>query len=247
MSHPSTREWERWLVGLLLAAVLILLLVRWDTVTRAYLHGVRWLEPYVREAGVWGAVAFAVFAALSVLLGPFSSGPLVPSAVLAWGQLRTFSLLLLGWMLGNITAYAIGRYAASPLLRRLVPWQRIEEWMDRIPRKRMLWLAVLLRLTLPSEVGYAYGVLRFNFAGYVALTLLAELPTALLLVYGSSALLNEQTTRLFMILGLGMSLLLAGWIVRGALRHGRGRPGARNASGADRLVSSRSQNALRHR
>jgi uncharacterized membrane protein YdjX (TVP38/TMEM64 family) len=210
--------WFQLLVGCAAAVLVALVLAQHRALMDGYVAATRWLELRIRGAGGWAVVGFVLFAALSALLAPFSSAPLTPTAVLAWGRPATLLLLLGGWMLGNIAAYALGRYGAHPLLRRVVAWQRIEGWTRQLPRRRTFVVALLVRMALPSEVGYAYGALRFAFGWYVVLTLLAELPVAALLAYGSEALLENETTQLLSFLLVGLALLVAAAIVRRALR-----------------------------
>ena len=204
------------MLGLVLVGLLVL--IQLPPVTEAYLRASRWLQGYVERSGAWGVVAFLLFSAFSVLLGPFTSAPMVPAAVLAWGRTATLFLLLGGWMIGNIGAYAIGRYGAVPVLRRFVPWERIETWKARVPRRRMMAAAIVARLTLPAEVGYAYGALHFDFVWYVVITLLAEIPTALLVIYASEALLQHRTMQLVTIGVIAAGALAVALLLRGTLR-----------------------------
>lgn len=49
--------------------------------------------------------------------------------------------------------------------------------------------ALLLRLALPAELGYAFGVVRYPLGTYVAITVLSELPYAIASAYASEAVL----------------------------------------------------------
>jgi len=72
----------------------------------AYLQGIfnnftEVLAAYTAEHPVSGPAVFIGLAAASVLLGPFSSIPLVPAAVALWDIVPTFIYLMTGWLLGN--------------------------------------------------------------------------------------------------------------------------------------------------
>lgn len=178
-----------------------------------FLAASRALEEVVRAAGGWAMGAFVLLAGLSALVAPFSSAAVVPAAVLAWGKLTVFLLLLAGWMLGGVGAYALGRYAAYPAVRRLLPWREIEAWRAHVPHGAGLLLAALVRLALPSEVGYAYGVLRYNFGKYLLVTALAELPVAALLVQASDALLARHLGLFLALVALGAAMVGVGvWL-----------------------------------
>lgn len=145
------------------------------------------LNVYVDKHFILGPIVFIFLAALSVLLGPFSSAPLVPSAVVIWGTDRTLLFLLTGWLLGNSTAYAIGYYVGNPVIKRLLIQQTYETWIQKFPRTIDISFAFLFRLAMPSETGYIFGTLKYNFFKYFFVTIFAELPFAILTVFAGDA------------------------------------------------------------
>lgn len=145
------------------------------------------LQRYLTEHLVLGAAAFSSLAALSVLLGPFTSVPLIPSAVAVWGIPQTLTLLLVGWILGSSLAYAIGRLLGETVVKKLVGEAKLADWMGTLDRRLSFPLLLLFRLATPSETGYIFGILRYRFGRYLLLTFLAELPFALIAVYAGDA------------------------------------------------------------
>lgn len=208
-ARSTRRRWLLTLAGLL--AVVALGAAFGERLLDGYVALVVALQEPVRRAGALGALLFTLLAALSVLLGPFSSAPLVPPGVLAWGEHRTFALLLAGWLTGNVLAYLVGRWGARPLVARLVGAERVQAWARELSHRDALVVAVVARLTLPSEVGYVYGLLHFDFRWYLLLTLLAELPTAWLLVYGSEELLTGHLRMLVVLVSGSLLVLALGW------------------------------------
>jgi uncharacterized membrane protein YdjX (TVP38/TMEM64 family) len=77
-------------------------------------------EAVIRESPVLGASVFVAFAALSAMLAFVSSAVIVPVGVYVWGTGISGMLLLLGWVLGGVTAYTIGRYLGRPAVQALV-------------------------------------------------------------------------------------------------------------------------------
>lgn len=220
----SRVDWSRLalaLVVIVLAAILVWQLGILDAAVERLSALLYWLDEVARDLGFWGAAAFVVLAALSVTLGPFTSAPLVPVAILAWGRWSTLFLLLLGWMVGDIGAYAIGRWGGAQLLHRFIPRHRIDEWKRRIPEGRALAVALLVRLAMPSEVAYAFGVLRFPLVKFLVLTVIAEVPTAALLVFGSEALLRGDTVRVATWIGVAVGVVAIVWLIRSVQRHQR--------------------------
>lgn len=147
-------------------------------------------DEFVQQHPVFGPAAFFLLTAVSILLGPFSSLPIIPLAIAAWKVVPTLSLLLLGWLAGGCGAYAVGRYAGQPLVGKIVGRQRLEEWMAKLRPRMTFPLLLLFRLAMPSETGYVFGLLGYDFGRYLLITFLAELPFALLAVYAGDAFLR---------------------------------------------------------
>ena len=64
-----------------------------------------------------GAVVFVALAAASAMLAFVSIAVVVPIAVSAWGASVTVALLWLGWILGGIATYNIGRFLGRPIVQ----------------------------------------------------------------------------------------------------------------------------------
>src|SRR3990167_19203 len=86
------------------------------------------IDAYVSHHFFLGSVIFMGLAALSVLLGPFTSAPLIPFAVVIWGIPLTLTMLLGGWLLGNAGAFWIGRYLGHPLVAKILGHKKLRGW-----------------------------------------------------------------------------------------------------------------------
>jgi hypothetical protein len=69
----------------------------------------------IEQHRVLGAVVFVVASALSAMLVFFSAVLLVPVGIETWGSLGCFLLLWLGWLLGGVLTYGIGRSLGRPV------------------------------------------------------------------------------------------------------------------------------------
>lgn len=148
---------------------------------------------YVADHPVLGMLIFMALAAASAFLSPFSSAPLVPIAVLIWGNELTSVLLFSGWMIGDMIAYVIGAYAGKPVMRYLIREEKVEYYRARIPARAEFPLITLFRFAVPSEIGgYVLGAIRARFWKYFIATFLAELPFALMTVYAGDALVSRE-------------------------------------------------------
>jgi uncharacterized membrane protein YdjX (TVP38/TMEM64 family) len=150
-----------------------------------------------------GGALFVLLAAVSAMLAFFSSALLVPAGIHAWGTWPTIALLWLGWLLGGMCAYALGRVLRRPLLPTRGAVRTLEHYAQRLPPNAGWPLVLLLQLALPSEVpGYLCGFLRVRFKIYVSALAVAELPYAI-----GAALAGDSVVRGHSAWLLGLAVL----------------------------------------
>lgn len=201
-THGPPPNWRRALVPLLVLALLALLLSL-DALYAPLKRLLTAAEPLISAYPGWGAVIFVLLSALSALLAFFSSAVLVPAAVVGWGKPVTVALLWLGWLLGGICSYGIGRTLGRPLLHARAAGQTTAFYRERLAAHVSLPVVLLLQLGLPSEIpGYLCGLLHVRFRIYVAALALAELPYAIGTVWVGESILQRQSGWL---LGLGVA------------------------------------------
>lgn len=165
---------------------------------------VGWAQDLIGRNPTLGVVVFVGLSALSAMVAFLSSGLLAPVAVVAWGKAGTFVLLWLGWLLGGVFTYAVGRYLGRSVAGAIVGDETLAR-AEVFVRDRTHVLHVLVfQLAMPSEIlGYVLGVLRYRFAVYVGVLAVSEIPFALAVVYlGASFLEGRATT--FVVIGLVM-------------------------------------------
>lgn len=136
-----------------IGVVVLFALALWLTRRHAAL-----VEAVMTRLGAAGMAIFVITSAVAVLMPVLTNLPLVPAAALAWGPWWTAALLLAGWTIGAVVAFALARYARATMLRLLPSVMRHAE-IDRLvhPRHRVLSLAIL-RATFPVDVlSYALG------------------------------------------------------------------------------------------
>jgi len=173
-----------------------------------FLAAVLLLENYIRERQFLGMLIFIGLAAISSMLSPFSSIPLVPVAAMLWGNIYASLLLVIGWLIGHIFTYAIGRYAGYPIAKRLIPFAKIEGYRGNFSPRSEFILVLLFRLSMPAEIpGYVLGIIRYNFGKYFLATLISEFPFGFLVVYGSEALIMRKTIIFFALVAGGIATM----------------------------------------
>lgn len=199
-TRHEVRAWRRAL-ALLLLCVVAALLLSVDRLHGALLQLLAAAEPMIVAHPLAGAVVFVLLSALSAMLAFFSGALLVPVAVYSWGQLATMGLLWLGWLLGGMCAYAVGRGLGRPLVATIGATRLLDFYRARLPERVPFAVVLLLQLALPSEIpGYLFGLVRVRFGTYLVALALAEIPFAIGTVLVGDSVVQQRG---WMLLALG--------------------------------------------
>jgi uncharacterized membrane protein YdjX (TVP38/TMEM64 family) len=171
------RTWRR--IGILaLLCIGLAALTLSDTLHAELIDVLSAIEAVIADRPVLGATLFILFAAVSAMFAFVSIAAIVPVAVYTWGTFFSIVLLWIGWIVGGICSYCIGRYLGRPVLAWLAPnSEGLHKLESRIKRNSPFGLVVLFQLALPSEIpGYVLGLVRYSLLRYLLALGLAELP-----------------------------------------------------------------------
>jgi uncharacterized membrane protein YdjX (TVP38/TMEM64 family) len=182
-------------------------------------------ERLIHQHSAWGMAAFVFLAAISALLAFVSSAILIPIAIYAWGPATCAALLWIGWFLGGLVAYTIGRYLGRPVVEHLVPPASLARYEGKARSGRGFAGVLLLQLAIPSDIaGYALGLIRCPFPAFVAALAVAELPYAIGAVYLGLSFVQR---RLVPLLAIGLAgVLISVFAFRGFHRRSQRPPTA---------------------
>jgi uncharacterized membrane protein YdjX (TVP38/TMEM64 family) len=164
-------------------------------------------ESTILRNPVLGAVLFVLFAAFSAMLAFVSIAIVVPVAVYVWGAPLTMVLMWLGWILGGVFAYIIGRSVG----RVAVNWLTMGAALSRLERHvnthTPFGMILLFQLALPSELpGYLLGLTRYSFPKCLLAFAIAEIPYSVATVLLGA---NFVERRGGMVLMIGLALVAA--------------------------------------
>lgn len=161
-----------------------------------------WTEGAISQAPLLGMVVFVGLAMLSAMVTFFSSAVFAPIAVYAWGKAGCFALLWLGWLLGGILSFCIGRFFGRTAVSMLIDEEKLAGWERELSERPRFIHVLLFQAAVPSEIpGYVLGILRYRFALYLAALAITELPYAIAAVYLGESFLNGESA-LFILLGV---------------------------------------------
>ena len=193
--------------GLGLLLVLLGALASSDRLHEIILRLVEPAERIIVEHPRLGVSLFIVFSALSAMIAFFSTALITPVAVETWGAGISVALLWIGWMLGGVCAYGIGRSLGRPVVRALTSHDALDRFENRISSRAPFGLVLLFQLAMPSEVpGYVLGIARYQFLKYILILGMVELPFAIGTVYLGASFLQQRSFLLLTIGAAGIAL-----------------------------------------
>ncbi len=155
---------------------------------------------------VWAVVLVIALSALSAMLAFVSTAVIAPFMAGTWGAPRAALLLWLGWLLGGVLAYAIGRNLGRPVVRRLASPDLLARYEEFMTHRAPFGLVLLFQLALPSEIpGYLLGLVRYSFPRYLLALALAELPYAVATVHLGAGVMARRVP---VVVGVGAAAVL---------------------------------------
>jgi uncharacterized membrane protein YdjX (TVP38/TMEM64 family) len=202
---------HRRLATLLALVVLATVIAATEPLHRAARTAIELAEPIIQRHAVAGAVVYVLLSALSAMVVFFSAAVITPVAIDAFGPLTALLLLWIGWVLGGMSAYAIGRF----LGRRVVSWfvdpKKLHQYELRAQRLVLFRHVLLFQLAVPSEVpGYVLGLAGCRFRTFAAAMALGELPFAIGAVYLGESFLERNYV---LLLTIGIAGVVFSWLV----------------------------------
>ncbi len=166
-----------------------------------------WTEAAISEAPLLGMLLFVLLAMVSAMVAFFSSALLAPIAVYTWGKAGCLALLWLGWLLGGIASFCIGRFLGRSVAAMIIGEEKLSGWERQVSEHTRFIHVLLFQATVPSEIpGYVLGILRYPFLLYLAVLAITELPYAVAVVYLGESFL-ERNAIVFIISGVAAILL----------------------------------------
>lgn len=176
-----------------------------------------WVEQVVALSPRLGMAIFVLLAMLSAMMAFFSSAVFVPVAVLAWGKSITSLLLWLGWLLGGVASFCIGRFLGRRVAAIIIGEEKIAGWQSQLSQRTRFIHVLLFQAAVPSEIpGYVLGILRYRFSLFLIALAITELPYVFgVVLLGESFLKGDGAV--FIVLGI-LVIIVGALLVRVRLR-----------------------------
>ncbi len=193
------------IVGILI--VVVGLVTASDTLHNRTEEIIVWIEGVISQAPVLGMVLFVLLSMVSAMVAFFSSAVFAPIAVYAWGKAGTFMLLWLGWLLGGILSFCVGRFLGRSVVGMIIDEKKIAGWERELGERSRFIHILMFQAAVPSEIpGYVLGILHYRFPLYLTALALTEIPYAIATVYLGESFLEGESI-VFILLGIAVIVL----------------------------------------
>jgi uncharacterized membrane protein YdjX (TVP38/TMEM64 family) len=148
----------------------------------------------IGEGSLVGIAAYTCIAILTTVIAPLSSVPLLPVAANIWGPVVAAIASIIGWLLGALIAFGIGRRYGRGLVEKIVSKERLMSIEKRVPKENLFWSIVFLRIAVPVDVlSYVLGLFsNISWRTYTLATLIGITPFAFVLAYTGTLPLRYQ-------------------------------------------------------
>jgi len=166
-----------------------------------------WAERLISQAPLLGMLVFVLLSMASAMVAFFSAALLAPVAVYAWGKAGCLALLWLGWFLGGIASYCVGRFFGRSVVATIIGDEKISNWQNKVSERTRFVHILFFQAVVPSEIpGYVLGIVRYRFPLYLTALGITEMPYAIATVYLGESFLHGTGT-IFIVVGIGVILL----------------------------------------
>ncbi len=166
------------------------------------------LEKLVFLDGAFGMAFYVFLLVLAIVFAPLGVGFLLPVVSNLWGPFLAGTLSVVGWTIGAVIAFFLARKYGLALVLKFFSMKKIDEIMEKMPKKYAFWSMVFLRMSLPVDIlSYALGLLRsIKFTPYLFSTILGIAPFSYIFAYSATLPIWYQ----ILISVLGLLFLFSG-------------------------------------
>ena len=173
-----------------------------------------------------GAVLFSLLMFSTTVIAPLTSLPLVPVIAPVLGPFTTGLASFIGWTLGAVVAFLIGRYGGRPYIPKKYNLDRYTKYEKLLSAKTSFLTIVALRMLVPVDaLSYALGLVsNVSLKIYTTATMLGIVWFSFAFAYLGDSLIRQDYVLLVRIGVASVTILVSSFLyVRYAMTKKTGR------------------------
>lgn len=141
-------------------------------------------EQHLKDS-IPGMIIYVLLMIVETVLAPLTALPIIAIAANIWGPILTALLSILGWAVGSLISFWIGREYGFPIVKHLISEKKIKKIESLIPERNIFLGVVLLRIAIPVDIlSYVLGMFtRIKWRTYTLATIIGITPLAFLFAF----------------------------------------------------------------
>ena len=156
-----------------------------------FLVDIQKLRDIVEDAGVWAPLILILAKILSIVIAPFSGGPLYILSGSFFGFWSGLFYTLIGDFFGYSIAFWISRKFGRSTVEQLISKKKsglLSQIIDQISTVRGFAIAVIIFCLMPELVAYGAGLSKLSYWKFITIMLTILTPGTIVIVYASTLL-----------------------------------------------------------
>jgi len=230
------RSWVKWILLLVVLAVVAALAVRYWREVYAFLSNPDELRAWLARLGPLGPLGLIAFNTVQVVVAPVPGYPVQIASGYLFGWWRGSLYAVMGMILGGLLAMTLARVYGRPLVERIVGAERLDRWEDVAHLNSLAVWFVLMLGPLGDSTYYIAGLTKLPIWKLLAIVLLVRSPSVMVSAALGAGVISWRSpwfiagAAIFIVLGILAGLnehRIEQWLSRQVrTRRGRAAPSA---------------------
>tara|TARA_Y100000310_G_C20699789_1_gene828631 strand:+ start:533 stop:1888 length:1356 start_codon:yes stop_codon:yes gene_type:complete len=163
---------------------LILIIALFIIISFIIQENIEQIKPLL-DFGILGMIIYFIIVVIGIVFAPLTTVPLWPLASGLWGWEIAGVLNSLGWIVGAIIAFWIGRKYGEPLVKKLISLDQLRKYEKMLPEEDILLSVIILRMIIPVDIlSYGLGIFtKVKYKTHFIGTIIGIPPVAFLVSY----------------------------------------------------------------
>jgi uncharacterized membrane protein YdjX (TVP38/TMEM64 family) len=166
------------------------------------------------EHRMLGAVLFACLMFVTTVVAPLSSLGMVPMIAPLIGPFTTGVACYVGWLLGAVVAFHIGRVYGQPCITKMMSQKTLNHYTRYLQKDMSFMYIIMLRMILPVDIlSYMLGVFTtVSFAKYTVASAIGILWFSFAFAYLGDAFVQGDYVLIAEVGVASVAILVGAWL-----------------------------------
>ena len=205
--------WVRILVLMILLAALIYAGIRFAVPLTRFFSDTERFSHYILSFGTWGILVFIAVQVIQVVIAPIPGELTQVAGGFIYGTVLGTAYSMAGILIGSIIVFFAGRLFGYPLLKSVIPADKLRkvEFLINNPKSEILMLVLFLIPGSPKDIlSYIAGVTPVRPLRFLLPAMVARFPGILLSSYIGAHVGENRHTEVIVAAAIAVILFVVG-------------------------------------